>query len=300
MRPTRTRSDIGVKALTTALAAAIALVLPALGATSRGSTAAPLPYNDPAWSPNGKRIAFVKRYNAEDAVYGMLYVMNPDGSGTALTVGMVGLRWPAWSPDSQRIAFVSNAAGNGAIYVVNVDGSALHRLREGFYPAWSPGGKKIAYVSGALDSDVGDIMVMNPDGSRPRLAAESNGTTAYATPTWSPDGERLAFLVVDAPDTVPSAIPYLVYIRQYGGRVRQLSRAKAGQPDWSPDGRSIVFSRAGIRTLNLRTQRTRLLHSPGAHPRWSPDGRYIVFADNGQIYVMNGDGTNVRQLTSAS
>lgn len=281
-----------------AFAAVIALLLPALGVTSARLSSASLPYSDPAWSPDGKRIAFVKRRLTSDALYGALYVMNPDGTGmTEITAEAVGLRWPAWSPDSSKIAFVSNAAGNGAIYVVNSDGSGLHRLTEGFYPAWSPGGRKIAYVSGALDSDVGDVMVMNADGSRKTVAAASNGTTAYASPTWSPDGQKLAFLVVDAPDTIPTTIPYLAYIRTYGGRVRQLSRAKAAEPDWSRDGRSIVFTSHGVRVLDLRSQRTRLVHSTGVHPQWSSDDHSIVFADEGQIYVMNADGSGVRQLT---
>jgi len=106
-----------------------------------------------------------------------------------------------------------------------------------------------------LDSE-GDVMVMNPDGSRKTLVASSSGNTAYWSPTWPPDGERLAFVVVQAPDTASTPIPYLVYVRQYGGKVRELSRAHAGEPDWSPDG--WATDRLRRRGPDLHDERRRL------------------------------------------
>lgn len=259
---------------------------------------------DPAWSPNGLRIAFVRQRRTGAGEFGALYLMNADGSGAVqIAADAAGLKWPTWSPDGRRIAYVSqDPSGKTGIYVINNDGSRARRIGRGIYPDWSPGGRRIAYNSDDLDSDVGDVMVMNPDGSRNVVSAESNGTTAYATPTWSPDGELLAFVVVDAPDTAAGGtVPYLAYIKQVGGAVRQLSRARAGEPDWSPLGAKIAFTysdgnRLTIRLLDIRRQRTVFLHD-GSHPRWSPDGRQLVFSNEGKIYVMRADGTNVQQLT---
>ena len=83
--------------------------------------------------------------------------------------------------------------------------------------------------------------------------------------------------------------------------MRELSSARAYEPDWAPDGRRIAYTyakgeRLTVRILDLRRQRTWFVHE-GSHPRWSPDGRQIVFVHGGQIHVMNADGSNVRQLT---
>jgi TolB protein len=80
---------------------------------------------DPAWSPDGRRIAFrrlgIGRVNSD------LYVVNADGSGLRrLTRNAAKLRWFAWSPDGRTIAFLRN----GEVYIVNVDGSGERRLTQ--------------------------------------------------------------------------------------------------------------------------------------------------------------------------
>lgn len=290
-----------------------------LGVGSASAAGAPaaadwlwVPYTDPVWSPDAKRVAFVKqRRLANGGFYGSLHVMNSDGSSARrLTREEQGMGWPSWSPDSKRLAFVFYprvAATGPTIHVIGVDGRGLRKLGFGSYPDWSPGGRKIAYNSGILDSDVGDILVMNPDGTQSTVVAESRGDgTAYVQPTWSPRGERLRFVLAAAPDTANDVEPYLLYIDDYfNGRVRILSRVGVFEPDWGPDGRRVAYTafegsgnetRPTVRVLDLRTQRTWFLHD-GTHARWSPDGRQLVFVNGGHIYAINADGSNLRQLT---
>ena len=93
---------------------------------------------EPAWSPDGEKIAFA--HEAE----GDLYVMNSNGSGrTRLTDLPSYDHWPpTWSPDSTRIAFTSEDAKSSAIYVMNSDGSGLTKLTDeptyDAFPAWRP------------------------------------------------------------------------------------------------------------------------------------------------------------------
>jgi Tol biopolymer transport system component len=93
---------------------------------------------EPAWSPDGRKIAFA----SEDE--GDIYAMKMDGSGRTRLTDTPGYdHWPpTWSPDGTRIAFTIENTKGSKIYVMNSDGSGLTRLTddpaEDFYPAWRP------------------------------------------------------------------------------------------------------------------------------------------------------------------
>jgi Tol biopolymer transport system component len=144
-------------------------------------------------------------------------------------------------------------------------------------------------------SYMSEMRVMNPTGRGGELAASPDQAHSYWGPTWSPDGERLAFFSDEAPDMADRARTALVEITRFRGRARLLkSNLSAAEPDWSPAGGKIAFN--GIRVLDLATKRVVALHE-GRHPRWSPDGRHLAFVSKDQIFVMKADGTDVRQLT---
>jgi len=133
---------------------------------------------DPAWSPDGRFIAFVSDGDGDFEIY----VMKADGSGqTRLTANTAADRNPAWSRDGRQIVFQSNRDGNEEIYRMNADGSQQN---------WSADGKQIAFVSIREDGQI-YVYRMNADGSGPERL--TNKPDRVSTPSWSPDGNRIAF-----------------------------------------------------------------------------------------------------------
>ena len=158
-----------------------------------------------AWSPDGKKIAFLRTTteNPASSAPGSaapasgpsgIYVIKPNGSGLRkLSKGLSYTGLLVWSPDGKKIAFAGTqgAYGGGSIaYVVNADGTERRKLLSSEDSisslAWSPDGKKIAF------SNIIDIYVMNSDGSGQSNLTSTNGIPETA-PSWSPSGKQIAF-----------------------------------------------------------------------------------------------------------
>jgi TolB protein len=237
------------------------------------------PDNDmlPAWSPDGKRIAFVR--SPQDFSDSEIYVINADGTGLTRLTNAPGFDVsPSWSKDGKRIAFASTRAADDPrvnsndstdVFVMNADGTGVTRLtfgpRQDGQPAWSPDGRQIAFVSARdlLGGDgVGDVYLMNVDGTQVHRATNFEGAAVQRL-SWSPDGREIA-LSAQVGDGIDV---YTVH----------------------PDG----------------TQLTRLtFDGQSGLPTWSPDGNLIAFANghddpngNAELFTMRADGTGATRLT---
>jgi len=222
-----------------------------------------------------------------------------------------------------RVAFVSSDV-NGKqsdIYTMNPDGSDRKQLtfsQEQEYeqpPVWSPDGTKIAfsrYIAGANGSQgYSEIFVMNADGSEQRrLTSKSKFDGGDGSPTWSPDGTKIAFYHIDSV-SMPSVTGIFV-MNADGSDQRRLTQSKFDySATWSPDGTKIAFYRTGsfgaeIFVMNADGSDQRAVASNskffGSPPAWSPDG--LKFAVAGAlntygIYLINVDGSNRTQITDS-
>ena len=209
--------------------------------------------SEPAWSPDGTRIAFVRDQSTPAHYASDIYVMNADGSNVVRRTNGGANFSPAWSRDGTRIAFSSVRDGQFGIYVMRVDEDWWNPTHLGFdrgwnaYPAWSPDGSKIAFVSDWRAYDfLYDLYVMNADGSDMRLLLGgpffSPGLTYYFQPAWSPDGGTIALTV--CPYAWSNCFPdsAVALINADGSGLRSMSSAGGlARPSWSPDGSRIAF-----------------------------------------------------------
>jgi Tol biopolymer transport system component len=213
--------------------------------------------SEPAWAPDGQRIAFVSEQGGSSDIY----VMNADGSNVVRrTDGGLFNSSPAWSPDGTRIAFSSLRDGQYGIYVMRVDEDWWNPAHLGFdsgwnaQPAWSPDGSTIAFVSDWRAYDfLYDLYVMNADGSDVRLLLGGpffwdDGLTYYFQPAWSPDGGTIALTVCgwSWDNCFPNSEVALV--NADGSGLRTMAGAGGfARPSWSPDGRIIAFGSSDCR-----------------------------------------------------
>jgi dipeptidyl aminopeptidase/acylaminoacyl peptidase len=176
---------------------------------------------------------------------------------------------PASPAVGDRIAFSAYRDGSWNIFSVNPDGTDLQPLTsmptDEFAPAFSPDGSHIAFVVQRAGSSAdADLYVMNVDGKGPTRLT-STGTNW--DPTWSPDGTQIAFRKSVAGDEE------IYVVGADGSGERDVSRSPQTwelAPSWSPDGTRIAFTSV----------------------RGNDQGP--------QVYVMNADGTGVKQLTDTA
>jgi Tol biopolymer transport system component len=200
---------------------------------------------DPAWSPNGEKIAFASNRDTGSRAF-QLYAMNGDGSDVRRLTSddSYSDMEPAWSPDGSTLAFSrspeSESGSPAGLYLVSADGTGLKMLVETggapAHPSWSPDGTRIAFTAYVTHVDYAgyEIFVIDADGSNAhQLTSGSRAPVSNTAPSWSPDGTMIAFesyegiSVMDSDGNNPRVI---------GGSV------SAANPSWSPDGSKIIFS----------------------------------------------------------
>ena len=261
--------------------------------TNRGSDRAP------AWSPDGRRIAFTRSVLQDG--WEDIHVMDADGANIVRRT-TTGRGWaPAWSPDGRRIAFASHCDGDGCLLVTSAiaDGSSPARLGNprGYNgdPAWSPDGTRIAFVSDFAAFDfVFDIYVTSADGSSITQLTQGFGTwpdLKYSLhPAWSPDGSRIAFVqgrIINGSDmrftvAVMGADGSGRRDLAWAGDIPWVETLDPGSLAWSPDGGRVAFTfvdcdliartscsrTRSIKSVTVEGGQETVIVSNGSSPSW--------------------------------
>ncbi len=262
----------------------------------------------PRWSPDGRRIAFVRTRDEETQVWLMSTAGGEPRPVTSLPPGRINAL--EWSPDGGRLAIAYHKdpapelkkdkkqpllrhirriryreegvgfldAERDHLHVVWVNDRRVVPLTEGpwddLHPAWSPDGLWIAFVSNRLpDADTRlfeiDLWVVPSGGGEPRKLPKPPGPAGR--PQWSPDGKQIAFLGHDKPESTWGATNTHLWTVPAGG----------AQP-----ARDLL---AGFdRTCeDVVLTDTKSSHGAGQKPFWSADGKelYFLASDSGSCHL---------------
>ena len=286
-------------------------VIPSGGGEPRRLTQAPNSDISPAWAPDGRRIAFLRRQPGQDDE--LMIVASAGGEARKLR----DIRMPellerrmrpilAWTPDGSGIVFPMNdqETGSASLFRIDSEGSATRpfvRAHGGLgnsAPAFSPDGKTFVYWSG-------DLRILRIGTNRAPLPGEERVLGPGRSPVWSPDGSVL--LYVGGPRIMAwsshTNSAQTLYVAP--GEIQAIT-ARWVAHDLPEVVASIDGGQPEIHALALRNGRVvtgaaRLPLRAASVPTFSRDGRWIVFASlddvRNNLWMADTEGHDARQIT---
>jgi Tol biopolymer transport system component len=294
----------------------------------------PIWSTEPAFSPDGRFVAYLKYARAEEKLggwYRELWVIPAAGGTPVLLADSIGARGPVWSPDSRMIAFIREDAESQEVWVLPIseEGTAtaaplkVPLPRESQHPlaGWTPGNELGVFMNTPYHQAVYTVPA---EGGK---AAQITPDGFAFHPRWTPDGKTIVYRSGNR--------FWLAAVPAEGGEVTEIPIVSdpeitpgipGGGEHVSPDGQKIVFMgatrqplRVNIFTLPIEggapTQLTETLSVPemdtqDRYPCWSPDGERIAFiryrADHQaakgdfsmNIYTVSAEGGEPRAITA--
>jgi Tol biopolymer transport system component len=150
----------------------------------------------PAWSPDGKWIAFGYGtfFNARENKPAQLMMIRADGSQKReLTSGPLNSGFPSWSPDGKHIVYRVWTKTERSLQILNLDDGKSIKLTSGNdnFPMWSPVGDRICFTRDTGGTHSFDIFTIRPDGAGLQQLTDAPGNDAHCA--WSPDARQIVF-----------------------------------------------------------------------------------------------------------
>jgi TolB protein len=200
----------------------------------------------PAWSPDGRKIAYTSYKNNSAG----LYILFPYDQRRDEVISKGTNYAPSWSPDGKKLAFCStHEESNPEIYAATSYGKNIRRLTINdaidTAPSWSPTSREIAFTSDRGGTP--QIYVMDAEGSNVRR--KSFGGNYFDAPSWSPTGDMIAY--VSRVDQIFDI--YILNLRTNQTHKITEGNARNESPCWAPDGRHLIFSSNISGTIQLYT-----------------------------------------------
>ena len=298
---------------------------------------------DGAWSPDGQQLIFnaLRQHGLRIGVQGPewnddgdekliskydlpfhfpLYVMNADGSGQKRLLDVPVVPGARWSPDGKRILFSSayedphrndrdvqmgTRPVSRTLYILDLGTGRYKRITTvgrtdvNAFASWSPDGTRVLFTCGQRPRE---ICFVDADGAHEQQLTARGGTAVI--PTFSPDGQRIAFVAAPHGRSDKDAGVYVMDAD--GTHERRISKLLAASVSWSPDGRNILLRSASGGFYVVNVEANTGVKLPLGSGRvldevFSPDGRAILYRSNEEgvdkIYAIDVDGTHRRKLS---
>ena len=307
---------------------------------------------DAAWSADGRHVVFIRHWttarpHGRIAVHSGVFTWSP-GHGGPDEIAKCGQYCEqqdfAWSPDDNRIAVLTDNE-RARLEIMNADGSNVHVVCGASQcgwsvaePAWSPDGRRLVFSNNGI-GPIGPfdppsaVWIANADGSGVQKLTQPGcnlaehqreGCAQDATPTWSPDGSRIAFS--RRPERFgPSAQETfrgteLEVINADGSHLRTLARCRGDicshdfGPAWSPTGAAIAWvekvggdPRIQLTTLAGKTTAVRTCAGSRcvypSNPIWSPGGAQLAFLGGGletEVWTIGSNGNGLHRAAAGA
>ena len=284
---------------------------------------------NPSWSPDGKRVVYYRFDPTNRAQYTRLHSWDPNHEYHYTDV------FPTVCRKSGQLALtdLDFPFGNptASLSVMNVDGTARKKVFQrqdgaSLLPTWSPDCQWVAFGFGTFFGGRGfapaNVFMVKADGSESKQVTQSKVNAGF--PAWHPDGKTLIYRVwgtAESPETRG-----LRALNLMTGETTVLTTEWDNFPFISPTGDRVVFTRRmpdydfevfSMKTDGTDVQRLTTTRGADAHATWSADGKEIWFESTrtgfkdeaalydtspqpyAQVFLMNRDGSNVRQLTDS-
>lgn len=208
----------------------------------------------PAWSPDGKKLAYISPCSGKNDQYpqSSLFVFDLESNESQQLLADSGSFEPAWSPDGTKIAFASLREGFLAVYTINLSDKTVTALTppsntlQSRQPAWSPDGSQIVYT--VKRSSIFRIWTMNADGSNQLQLFRAGGSNADYLPAWSPDGLSIFFSESNSEITAPSSLRQFILGSEQTPQVLPIQQPVV-DVNFSPDGNWIVYESPHTRNI---------------------------------------------------
>ncbi|MDE0482219.1 MAG: hypothetical protein OXI67_06565 [Candidatus Poribacteria bacterium] len=243
-----------------------------------------------------------------------LYVMDDDGRNVQQITDYSAL-WPVWSPDGKQIAFLKSLPVERrqpqqfAVFIINSDGSNLHRLTDDHEddlnggrlfegaPSWSPDGHRIAFTSArATKPGTSGKEIYTMDLTTKKMRRLTRRESLKTSVSWSPDGRYIAY----RDDALIRGFPTIFVMRADGSGQRELVKADMFHfrygPRWSPDSQSVVYDEDNfgpggggqVVIHNIKTDKRQVVDTPD---NWDVHGACFMGSKHLLISAKGFNGT---------